>query len=387
MRKALGKRCVWGVCGVLVSILLATSVAHADVLSDRSGSVLIWPKVVWNGTRDTVVQLANTRNESMVHARCFYVNAALVRPTQPPGPRNPRLWQVTDFEIWLTKQQPTHWVVSEGRPVDFSDQLGDPNAGLDPGAIPPVPSGFEGDLTCVETDSNGMPFGGNALKGEALLQDLDGDVAKYNAYSIEATNFAADEPVNELRLNNTPTFPGEYNSCPQTLLLNHYAENTASPACRADECEVFTEINTTLTLTPCNRNFENLIPGKSQLFFEITNELEQRLSGSTTVECWFDLRLELFGSTTGGSPFEVLGPGALFTKIFPPDALLPDGSVNSGVIGIAEERNTAPEYFALGANSSVAAFNIQQEGYRFDKTFEQTGRDDIFDSITLSDQQ
>ncbi len=392
MRKALGKRCVWGVCGVLAAVVMTASGARADVLTDRSGSVLVWPKIVWNGTRDTIVEMANTRNESMVHVRCFYVNAALARPDQPPGPRNPRIWQVTDFELWLTKQQPTHWVVSAGRPVDLSDYLGEQNAGLDPGAIPPVPFGFEGELKCIQTEANGVPFGGNALKGEAVLQNYDADVTKYNAYAFIATNLGDGD--NQLRLTNTPTFAGEYNSCPQTLLLNDYAEDTLNPQCRDEQCAVATRINTDLTLVPCNQDFEELIPGQSNIFFEITNELEQRLSGSTTVACWFDLPLDEFGSTTGNGPFTILGPGPLYTRIFPTSALLPDGSVNSGVIGIAEETH----YFAgadgiilppgfITPGRSAAAFNIQQEGFRFDTTRQETGSEDIFDSITLSDQQ
>jgi hypothetical protein len=49
MSKALGMRCVWGLCGVLVSVLALASVTRAEVSTDVSGSVLVWPKVVWTG--------------------------------------------------------------------------------------------------------------------------------------------------------------------------------------------------------------------------------------------------------------------------------------------------------------------------------------------------
>ena len=49
MSKALGMRCVWGLCGVLASVLLVASVARAEVSTDLSGSIVVWPKVVWTG--------------------------------------------------------------------------------------------------------------------------------------------------------------------------------------------------------------------------------------------------------------------------------------------------------------------------------------------------
>ena len=87
MSKALGMRCVWGLCGVLGSVLALASVARAEVSTDVSGSVLVFPKVVFDGggaeDRDTIIQISNTSN-NMVHAHCFYVNGALTDPLAPP---------------------------------------------------------------------------------------------------------------------------------------------------------------------------------------------------------------------------------------------------------------------------------------------------------------
>ena len=89
MSKALGMRCVWGLCGVLAGVLLIASVTQA-ASTDLSGSVVVWAKVVWSGPsvngsagedRDTVIQLSNTSNQ-MVHVHCFYINAA---PLDPAG--------------------------------------------------------------------------------------------------------------------------------------------------------------------------------------------------------------------------------------------------------------------------------------------------------------
>src|SRR5262245_8979692 len=77
MSKALGLRCVWGLCGVLASVLVVPSLTRAEVTSDLSGSVVVWPKVVWTGNnsdsdidRDTIIQLTNTSNQ-LVHVWCF----------------------------------------------------------------------------------------------------------------------------------------------------------------------------------------------------------------------------------------------------------------------------------------------------------------------------
>jgi hypothetical protein len=47
MSKALGMRCVWGFCGVLVGVLALASATRAEVSTDVSGSVLVFPKVIW----------------------------------------------------------------------------------------------------------------------------------------------------------------------------------------------------------------------------------------------------------------------------------------------------------------------------------------------------
>ena len=97
-----------GRVGLMAAALVGLVVggAQAQVTTERSSSILVFPKVIADGTRDTVIQITNTSN-SMVHAHCFYVNGALTFPELPPGAINPPLWIETDFDIWLTKQQPT----------------------------------------------------------------------------------------------------------------------------------------------------------------------------------------------------------------------------------------------------------------------------------------
>src|SRR5512144_1938416 len=99
-----------GLCGIAVVLGMMTASAQAIVTTERGASILAFPKVLASDGSDTIIQITNISN-SMVHARCFYVNAALDFFGRPQ-------WQVTDFQIWLTKQQPTHWVVSSGRFVN-----------------------------------------------------------------------------------------------------------------------------------------------------------------------------------------------------------------------------------------------------------------------------
>src|SRR5262245_6374545 len=177
--------------------------ARADITTQLSASILVSPKIIANGSRDTEIQITNTSN-SLVRAHCFYVNAALTDPDLPQGPLNPPLWLEVDFTIQLTKQQPTHWRVSTGRDVNPTDEpcnienLICPDVGIDPGKMPPVVPDFVGELKCVEVDDSGAPLSGNHLKGEATLISFIGDdveiepptpvifvgTSKYNAIGV-----------------------------------------------------------------------------------------------------------------------------------------------------------------------------------------------------------
>lgn len=401
-----------GLCGVAVALGLMASSAGALVTTERGASILAFPKILADGSADTIVQITNISN-NMVHAHCFYVNAQLDTFGNP-------LWQVTDFSIWLTKQQPTHWQVGEGRFVNPSDntlciQDGQyyPNqecdgAGIDPGAIPPVPSDFIGELKCVEVDVAGNPIGGNHLKGEATIITSDSDVSKYNAVGIQGTDLAG-ETGNELLLNQPNDADGgdpvgQYNACPNVLLLNHLAEGVTDPViyanglggtcagsgdpCYSDEdCEttcndppqILDGANqvdlrsaslTDLTLIPCSQDFENAVASSVTVQFEIFNEFEQRLSASTTVDCWANFYLFEVDSPLDPErsvfSFATLGTVAAHTRITPnPD----DGAV-VGVAGVTRADSQG--------NLTRAAFNIHMEGDRFSAS-----GGEITDVITL----
>lgn len=335
-------------CAVVTAFALALSAgaARADFSTERPGSILIFPKVVNTPleARNTVIQITNTSNLTR-YAHCFYVNGAAENPFQRPDPAlNPPLCSITDFELTLTKQQPTHWLVSQGRRVDPSDScFGDPNArcngaGIDPGAVPPVPPAFTGALVCVEVDESGNPIASNALKGEATIGDTAlGDVTKYNAVAISGID--PDDDL-DLELNNT-----EYNACPGGLVLNFQAEGGSDPV--IDELgSGASQVNTALALVPCSADFDNLIAGKVTVQFDVRNEFEETSSASTTVTCWQSLSLD------DSAAFSISNLGTMYgtAKITPADG--------GGVVGVASTRRIDTTTGASG----TADVNLHVEG-------------------------
>jgi hypothetical protein len=391
---------------------------RADVSTDVSGSVLVFPKVLWTGSegRDTIIQVTNTSNLPVI-AECFYVNARQVQGRP--------LWQVTDFTLQLTKKHPTHWTASRGRrvnPLDscFSRKNSNKSpynhdcdgAGVDPGAIPPVPVGFIGELKCIEVDGQGLPAPTNSLKGEAVLRDPTGDVSKYNAVAIAANleNPPASILDGELKLDNTPTNDGEFNSCPRDILLNHFADGLDSPAVEEfidSDCEGDCPIRTELTLVPCSQDFENLVPSQVTVSVDVTNEFEERTSTSFTVDCWYNKRLADIDAGQGRCSGDdsvctsdeqcieekkgfcnknsIFSPGLRGSSTFYTTFTPVEGG---GVLAVAEEVHwiDPPTNGPGDAVGARAAWNPQQAGTRFDTIRDAEGIDaanESADTITI----
>jgi hypothetical protein len=355
--------------------------ASADVTTEQSASLLIFPKIIADGTRDTIIQITNTSN-SMVHAHCFYVNGAL---SDPEDPRSVPLWQEIDFDIWLTKQQPTHWVVSEGRLDDSSDQscrnfptpITECNgAGIDPGRVPPVVPDFTGELKCVEVDASGAPVGGNHLIGEATIIGLDicnpdtstcyltgtacssnadctntVDPEKYNGIGILAKEALDDDGVLCLG-GNAPTddcpLGAEYNACPDTWILNHFVDGVENPVLGDG-----TSIETNITVVPCEQNFETQDPESVVIQFQVFDEFESAFSASTTVTCWANLNLSDISNVFEAPPF---GP---LDRTFVQTRMRPSRGTDSGFLVVAQEHHRSSDDFL-----SSAAFNVHIEGER-----------------------
>jgi hypothetical protein len=407
-----------GLCVVAVALGMTASSAYGNASTGEGSSILAFPKVLADGTSDTIIQITNISN-NMVHARCFYVNAAPDQFTHQP------IWQVTDFVIWLTKQQPTHWQVSAGRfenPADncqvnsknqFVPDSNCANAGIDPGAIPTVPENFVGELKCVEVDVSENPIGGNHLKGEATIKTIaTGDAAKYNAIGLQGTSLAG-STGNQLLLNQplgSTDEVGEYDACPNVLLMNHFTEGVTDPfilaeglggtcSIGAEPCQGDTDcaegtcengpqildptthtialrsaILSDLTLIPCTQDFENSLPASATVQVEIYNELEQRFTTSFTVFCWEDQFLfQLAGSPNNPLnsvfSFATVGTTVAHTRIIP---------VSGAVLGVLGTTRADSQ-----GNLARVLDNIHMEGDRFTGTNGQG----FTDVITLSDIQ
>ena len=310
---------------LVVSGAAAQDVDRNDISTERSSSILVFPKVIADGTRDTVIQITNTSN-SVVYAHCFYVNGA---PTDPESGDFTPLWTEIDFDITLTKQQPTYWDVARGRLQNDITGVSEPpctrtnnecwNTGIDPGRVPPTLQDFTGELKCIEVDGSGAPLPGNHLKGEATLYAAEpcdipvgdtegtcrshptttctenrecpgttGDVAKYNAIGFWGFNENDRDTVLCLGGDVSDACPmgREYNACPQTWILNHLAENEEDPLMGEDS-----EVHTSITVVPCTENFETQDATSVTIQFDVFNEFEFRLSASTTITCWAEVRL------------------------------------------------------------------------------------------------
>jgi hypothetical protein len=396
-------------------VALLGSGAAADVVTEQSASILVFPKVIADGTQDTIIQITNTSN-SMVHAHCFYVNAAPVLRDEPPGPGNPPQWQEIDFDISLTKQQPTHWVVSLGRLVDLSDprcSVSDTdcnNAGFDPGRVPPQVEDFRGELKCVEVDSSGAPLAGNHLKGEATLVEVErcvpdpldagllvcestagqvdpircnaahdcpgttGDVSKYNALGVLGLETLNDDST--LCLGGEPTtecpLGGEYNACPETWILNHYVDSitktdevdeasgggagmASNGTARDPVLQRGSRVDTSITVVPCTENFETQVPTTVTIQFLVFDEFESSFSASTSVTCWADLQLDQISNIFTPPP---VGP---LDRTFVQTRMRPANATQSGFMVVAEQTSDMGE---LTLCRGSAAVNVHNEGQR-----------------------
>jgi hypothetical protein len=349
-----------------VGVFALTSVASAEISTEKSGSIIIFPKVVWNGTHDTIIQITNTGNVP-AYAHCFYINAS-----------EPGLCQETDFEIFLTKQQPTQWTVSSGRRVNFFDGFNNGGSGIDPGLIPPVPEGFVGELKCIQTNDDGSPLRANSLKGEATILDTSGDASKYNAIALQGNPFpeAQSDGPNDLVLNRevtNGTQTGEYDACPNVLVFNHYAHGAP------DLVAGNSQVNTLLTLVPCSQNLETGEHGVVTVQFETFNEFEQPLSSSMTIDCFVSRPLDELADTGPNSAmtFGTLGTVSAYTRIKP---IPGDG----GVIGVAEEIRV-PAAATTSSGYPRAAYNLHTEGNRFSSATDTDGNPipGVTDSIVV----
>ena len=382
-----------GLGALLAVSVLSARTASADASSDRGGSIIAFPKVISDGTRDTLIQISNVSN-AVVFAHCMYLDASREIPTAPPGPNNPRRCQERDFTITLTRQQPTVWRVSTGRLLnnfdsiigacEITNQAGADRQscpGIDPGNVINVGTNFEGHLLCVVTDASGAPLGGDSLKGEAIIESVaaagqDGLISAYNAVSISQGTDGV-QPDSVLDLDGL-----EYAQCPDALRFTALAEGVRDPVVPA------VTATTELTLMPCTIDYETQARPAVTLQFSVWDDTELEQSVSTTLDCWFNEDLSDIGSlwnplrsTTyqtrvrpstgnrcrGGDP-------TLEYSLCTSDDQCGGGQClpSSGLLGVAETFRTPDGGLTLTGSSAI---NLHAVGTRqSDTIYLQTGR-------------
>lgn len=285
MRAIQGGRAI-GLAAVLGACLWLAMPAHALSDTERAGSILIFTKVVNADGRDTLIQITNTGN--MVNrARCYYLNGETCA--------------VTDFEITLTKQQPTHWWASTGRRVDLMDPFGSDGAGLDPGRVPPVATGFAGALICVEVNVDGKPVPMNKLKGEATLVDEieAGPTANTSGYNAIAFGGVVRDMDSNLELDGSTSNTPEYAACTDRYRVNFYSLPNQRDPVLGSNSSVFTN----LTVLPCNLDLARRTRRNVSLVFQGWDEFETQFSTGVSFNgCWADVNLNALGFG-GSSPF------------------------------------------------------------------------------------
>lgn len=363
------KRNPWlfGLGGLLAVLVVYGGHARADVATDRAGSVIVFPKVIADGVRDTLIQIANTKNTG-VAAHCIYVNAAglcggitgrgsqfcnvdtdcpIDVNTDQPQPCVHQCDEC-DFDIFLTPQQPTVWRKSTGR-AGFDGFDGFPPGSPDKCVTQP----FVGELKCIEVAGDGSPKAGNSLKGEAtIVGQGPGNISQYNAIAIMANSASALDFNGGFALNFTagwqcegggdatdgqsctppgspPHVPplttctgtctkavGEYNPCPADLVMNHYPQG-------AFDDFTFAQSFTEVTLVPCTELIEPFQqPVRVSANFEAIDDMEVSL-GSAHVDGDCQLNMQLSDPRiAGGTLFTFLGTTGLKTRIRPPSGKL-----------------------------------------------------------------
>ena len=307
--------------------------AQPEITSTEPGSIVVYPKVISDGTRDTILSLTNTTN-MMAYVHCeatngigqcrnspdpanqiYYCNSdeECLNVTAPDGSELANVGpcdlscQPLDYGFTLTAHQPTFWRVSTGRVQDPTLMAGNtctpagnsqicPGFFLlgvepgqqDPGSAVPGMENFRGEVRCFQVDQSGALVTGNALKGEAFIETLGtgtigaggGIISGYNSINVQGQGSPASE--------NTANLDGdEYARCPAGLTIDHLAPGAADPISGAP-----TDVE--LTFVPCSYNTASSTFFRVQFF--TYDQMEFFQSGGDVRGCWANY----LGSQTGG---------------------------------------------------------------------------------------
>lgn len=363
----------------------------ADVNNDQAGSLIIFPKVVADGERDTVIKITN-RSNMPAYAHCYYTNAlgtcdvgggsCMDDGDCGTGDTCNTQCQSNNFDIFLTAQQPTFWRVSTGRFADLTQPActrnapcsceitnpagalecpgfdGNAGGGINSIAVAGTGTDFVGELRCYQTlDDQSTPVAQNSLVGEAIIETLDsGEISEYDALHFTANTVNTD---NDLLINNV-----EYNACPEQLLFAGHNEGATMDIGGVQDVEFSTE----LTLVPCTALYNYNTPVNTTVNVYVYDEFEQRLSADgVEVSCVSQNRLgdtavfgTIFDTATNNSQF-------MKTRIVSSDAnvcLTGDDAGDACTTNAdCDNYDTTPDGVALGCRPAPGVVGVVEEFY------------------------
>ena len=241
--------------------------APADVTTEHGASILLFPRVVVDGSRDTVIQVANLSNGG-AHVRCSYATES----------------GSVDFTFALGEGRPAHWSAAAGRAPDGSQGSID---------IPAAPAPFRGELICLQVAVDGAPLDGDDLAGEATVIDLgSGEVAGYAAAGLRGTGYNDEDGflcIGGDTSDHCPVLP-EYDGCPAEWILSVPAEGAADEQFGAGAV-----VSTHVTVAPCSQDLADATPGAVSIVVAVFNEMGQQFTAGLQVTRWADVSLADIG--------------------------------------------------------------------------------------------
>ena len=315
--------------GLAMLAMAAGAQAQLEISTTDPGSIIVFPKAISDGTRDTIISITNTTN-MMAYLHCEATNGIgycrnsagdpaqtyycatdedCLDVTAPDGSTIDNAgpcdleWQAGDFDLVTTAQQPTFFRLSTGRSQDGSLSSGNsctPNGASQtcPGFfLAPINNGgaggsvqafgpFRGEIRCFQVDMAGDLLPGNAFKGEAFIEAVSPDPAVGGNGLLSAYN-SVNVQGGQPGVDNIADLDGdEYARCPESLTFDHLAPNSQDPISGAD-------VDVELTFIPCSYNTIN--PTRFAILLDTFDMMEQPGSFSDNYACWANLT----GSTTG----------------------------------------------------------------------------------------
>lgn len=426
MSKRIQLACVRGLFGLgAAAFVAATSLpATAATTSDEPASVLVYAKIVvdtsgeWGPPTDTLLTLTSNVDQSVLkQAHCYYVNATGSCEGSPqeqcrtaadcsnPVPCNPN-WNETDFNVFITPNQPIAWYASDGLgrgqfPIEgfgtcsvgstpcFNNamcpgvgnvcQIGPDGLNNLGSGIPPVADDpFIGSLTCIQFDPNVNPpapdksITADALTGAASIIAVDADVnkavdvAQYNAVGFK--NVPGGDTDGELRLGG-PLDSDDYKGCANVLVVDHFFDGATDPMTVGNLTNSSNGVFTTeLTLVPCGNDFGGIEPGTSVAQMLVFNEFEQRFSTSAEIDCFFNKRISNIDTPNASrSIFSAGVSGTIAGQIRIQG--VGSAATGSGLTGVAQlfvaTKITGEDPRCAGGTlCSSAAYSLNQAGTR-----------------------